>query len=123
MTAGTGPPLGERGRARSGVAAAARPSSLAPDASPGPPSGAAPGAPSSAPSNAGPAPLRTAPGARRHCWVLPDPDEGVEPFAGLVAEWRQTAAGWQARVVYALGDAETATVVESWLSAEQLRPA
>ncbi len=70
--------------------------------------------------------------AHRHCWVLLDEadeagggaeeDDG-EPFAGVVAEWRLTPTGWLARVVYALGDGEMATVVESWLAAEQLRPA
>ncbi|MEJ5867217.1 hypothetical protein WDV85_05595 [Pseudokineococcus sp. 5B2Z-1] len=73
---------------------------------------------------ADPAELRR---AHRHCWVLPDePGEGgeqEEPFAGVVAEWRLGPTGWLARVVYALGDGEMATVVESWLGADQLRPA
>ncbi|MEJ5943902.1 hypothetical protein WDZ17_01155 [Pseudokineococcus basanitobsidens] len=61
---------------------------------------------------------------QRHCWVLPGEDDGLdEPLAGVVAEWRSTPTGWLGRVVYALGDDETATVVESWLTAEQLRPA
>ncbi|MEJ5914348.1 hypothetical protein [Pseudokineococcus sp. 1T1Z-3] len=69
----------------------------------------------------GPAELRR---THRHCWVLPEEgDDAEEPLAGVVAQWRPTSAGWLARVVYALGDEETATVVESWLSADQLRPA
>jgi len=66
-----------------------------------------------------PAPDRVEQRRRRHCWVLGDgSDPG--PWPGLVAEWRHTAAGWEARVVYAVGEASTA---EDWLPAEQLRPA
>lgn len=74
--------------------------------------------------------------AHRHCWVLPgdvgdvavDGADGAageddEPYAGVVAEWRATPDGWRARVVYALGDGDMLTVVETWLAAEQLRPA
>ncbi len=56
---------------------------------------------------------------RRHCWVLGDgADPG--PWPGLVAEWRLTRAGWEARVVYAVAETSTA---EDWVPAERLRPA
>lgn len=56
-----------------------------------------------------------------HCWVLmPDAD----PLPGIVAAWRRDATGeWQARVAYALGDTETASVVTGWVPAPLLRPA
>ncbi len=59
---------------------------------------------------------------QRHCWVhtLEAPSE---PRPGLVIEWRRTATGWQARVVYALGDGDQASTVETWVPAERLRPA
>jgi hypothetical protein len=58
---------------------------------------------------------------QRHCWVhtLEAPSE---PRPGLVIEWRRAATGWQARVVYALDDANHATMVETWVPAERLRP-
>ena len=56
---------------------------------------------------------------RRHCWVLGAGDD-PGPWPGLVAEWRRSTAGWEARVVYAVGDASTA---EDWVVAERLRPA
>ncbi|HLK95006.1 MAG TPA: hypothetical protein VK365_04630 [Nocardioidaceae bacterium] len=56
---------------------------------------------------------------RRHCWVLgTGRDPG--PWPGLVAEWRRSDDGWQARVVYAVGD--TSTTTQEWLPAARLRP-
>jgi hypothetical protein len=40
-----------------------------------------------------------------------------------VIEWRRTATGWRARVVYALGDGDHATTVETWVQAKRLCPA
>jgi hypothetical protein len=59
---------------------------------------------------------------QRHCWVH-TPEAPSEPRPGLVIEWRQTATGWQARVVYALDDGDRASTVENWVPAERLRPA
>jgi hypothetical protein len=58
---------------------------------------------------------------QRHCWVH-TPEAPSEPRPGLVIEWRRTATGWQARVVYALDDADHAATVETWVAAERLRP-
>ena len=56
---------------------------------------------------------------RRHCWVLgAEPEPG--PWPGLVAEWHRADGGWQARVVYLLG--ETSTTQEEWVPAARLRP-
>ena len=56
---------------------------------------------------------------RRHCWVVGvDPADG--PWPGLVAEWRRGAAGWEARVVYAMQD--LTRTVEEWVPAARLRP-
>jgi hypothetical protein len=51
------------------------------------------------------------------------PDAPSEPLPGLVVEWRRSATGWEARVVYALDDADQSTIVEAWVPAQQLRPA
>ena len=59
---------------------------------------------------------------QRHCWVH-TPEAPAEPRPGLVIEWAYSAAGWRARVVYALDDGEHATTVETWVEAERLRPA
>jgi hypothetical protein len=59
---------------------------------------------------------------QRHCWVH-TPDAPSEPLPGLVVEWRRSATGWEARVVYALDDADQSTIVEAWVPAQQLRPA
>jgi hypothetical protein len=40
-----------------------------------------------------------------------------------VIEWRRTATGWRARVVYALGDGDHAATVETWVQAQRLCPA
>ena len=56
---------------------------------------------------------------RRHCWVL-GTGRHPGPWPGLVVEWRQTGEGWQARVVYAVGD--TSTTTHEWLPAARLRP-
>ncbi|GAA2018896.1 hypothetical protein GCM10009756_04340 [Pseudokineococcus marinus] len=115
----SGPDRGPGGAHRSGRAVPSGPSAPPPVEEHEPP-----GDDRSAADPADPAELRR---AHRHCWVLPDdPGEGgeqEEPFAGVVAEWRLGPTGWLARVVYALGDGEMATVVESWLGADQLRPA
>ena len=59
---------------------------------------------------------------RRHCWVTgPDPVGG--PWPGLVAEWQKATGGWRARVVYVVGDANSATTVETWVDASHLQPA
>lgn len=42
------------------------------------------------------------------------------PWPGLVVEWCQNGDGWQARVVYAVGD--TSTTTQEWLPAARLRP-
>jgi len=149
MTAGRGPRRGEPvARTAAGSALLGRAAPPAARAVPSGPSAPPPVEEGAAPRRGGgrtagrdgadplpdPAELRR---AHRHCWVLPDEldgadgaggeggegEEGVEPFAGVVAEWRLSPTGWLARVVYALGDGEMATVVESWLAAEQLRPA
>jgi hypothetical protein len=67
-----------------------------------------------------PPPERQTP-RQRHCWVH-TPEAPSEPRPGLVIEWQRTATGWRARVVYALDD-DHATTVETWVQAEQLRPA
>ncbi len=59
---------------------------------------------------------------QRHCWVH-TPEAPSEPRPGLVIEWRRTATGWQARVVYALDDDDHATTIETWVPAGRLRRA
>lgn len=58
---------------------------------------------------------------RRHCWVS-DP-AADDRWPGLVIEWRRHAEGWRARVVYLVGDADSATTVETWVEAARLQPA
>ena len=55
----------------------------------------------------------------RHCWVVTE--HGRQP--GLLLEWRQTAAGWQGRVVRPVLQAAGWALAEDWISAEMLRPA
>jgi len=40
-----------------------------------------------------------------------------------VVEWRRDHGGWRARVVYLVGEADSATTVETWVDAAHLRPA
>ena len=59
---------------------------------------------------------------RRHCWVA-GPGDGSGPWPGLVVEWQRDDRGWRARVVYLVGEPDTATTVETWVDAAHLRPA
>jgi len=59
---------------------------------------------------------------RRHCWVA-GPGDGSGPWPGLVVEWRRDDGGWRARVVYLVGEPDSATTVETWVDAAHLRPA
>jgi formylglycine-generating enzyme required for sulfatase activity len=59
---------------------------------------------------------------QRHCWVHA-PEAPSEPLPGLVVEWRRSATGWEARVVYALDETDPSTIVEAWIPAQRLRPA
>jgi hypothetical protein len=58
---------------------------------------------------------------RRHCWVAGG--DGSGPWPGLVVEWRRDQGGWRARVVYLVGEPDSATTVETWVDAAHLRPA
>lgn len=59
---------------------------------------------------------------RRHCWVA-GPGDGSGPWPGLVVEWHRDEEGWRARVVYLVGEPDSATTVETWVDAAHLRPA
>jgi len=59
---------------------------------------------------------------RRHCWVA-GPGDGSGPWPGLVVEWQRDDGGWCARVVYLVGEPDSATTVETWVDAAHLRPA
>lgn len=65
-------------------------------------------------------------GGGRHCWVLDAADRRGVKRAGLLLEWRRSAADgtWEGRVVYAaeLRAGRTA-LVEEWLPAALLEPA
>lgn len=59
----------------------------------------------------------------RHCWVSDAADGLGVKRPGLLVEWRQAAAGWEGRVVYAAQLRPTGwTVVEEWLPAALLTP-
>jgi hypothetical protein len=68
-----------------------------------------------------PDPRRPGP-RRRHCWVA-GPGDRSGPWPGLVIEWHHDAGGWRARVVYVVGEPDSATTVETWVDATHLRPA
>ena len=54
----------------------------------------------------------------RHCWVSEAPDRAGVKRPGLLLEWRQGAAGWEGRVVYAVQlRADGWASVEEWVSA------
>jgi hypothetical protein len=58
---------------------------------------------------------------RRHCWVAgPDADPG--PWPGLVLGWQRSGDGWQAWVVYLVGD-DLDVAVQGWVGADRLSPA
>jgi hypothetical protein len=59
---------------------------------------------------------------RRHCWVT-GPGDGSGPWPGLVVEWHRGEGGWRARVIYLVGEPDSATTVETWVDAAHLRPA
>jgi hypothetical protein len=55
----------------------------------------------------------------KHCWVLGEAGR----LPGLLLQWRQTAAGFQGRVVHPVDDPEEGwMVVEEWLPAARLQP-
>jgi hypothetical protein len=54
----------------------------------------------------------------RHCWVADAVDGLGTKRPGLLVEWRQVAAGWEGRVVYA-----AQVRPGSWLLAEEWLPA
>ena len=58
---------------------------------------------------------------RRHCWVA-GPPEDPGPWPGLVLGWQQGAGGWQAWVVYLVGD-DLDVAVQGWVGAGRLTPA
>ena len=59
----------------------------------------------------------------RHCWVAEPVDRSATKRPGLLVEWRQTAQGWQGRVVY---PAELRpgswALVEEWVDSTRLAP-
>jgi hypothetical protein len=59
----------------------------------------------------------------RHCWVAGALDaEGVKR-PGLLVEWRQSARGWEGRVLYCARLRRDAwVIVEEWLPADLLTP-
>ncbi|PRY13569.1 hypothetical protein [Kineococcus rhizosphaerae] len=62
--------------------------------------------------------------AVRHCWVRP-PDGG-DPWPGIVVAWVRGPRGWRGRVVYVVPGSvpgEDPVLVETWVEAENLRPA
>jgi hypothetical protein len=59
---------------------------------------------------------------RRHCWVT-GPDEDPGPWPGLVLHWQHSPTGWQAWVVYLVGEGEGELVVQGWIGRERLTPA
>lgn len=64
---------------------------------------------------------RVRPVATRHCWVTGLPERPGR-WAGLLAEWRLSAGGWQGRVVYAVDDGGATVLLEAWLPARHLQP-
>lgn len=69
------------------------------------------------------APAGTTPCPARHCWVSDAADGHGVKRPGLLVEWRQVAAGWEGRVVYAAElRPATWTLVEEWLPAALLTP-
>lgn len=112
-----GPTLAERSAAARPAAERDADSASAPvDARPHP----GPGEPTAGDAATG-EPLRRGP-RRRHCWVA-GPGGGSGPWPGLVVEWQRDDGGWRARVVYVVGEPDSATTVETWVDAAHLRPA
>jgi hypothetical protein len=107
-----GPTLAERGAA----ARAGADRDLAPDDE-----GHGPGPGEPGTGDPGGSTMRPGP-RRRHCWVA-GPGDGSGPWPGLVVEWRRDEGGWRARVVYLVGEPDSATTVETWVDAAHLRPA
>jgi len=71
------------------------------------------------------APLKTDAAPRsqiRHCWVTGRGDD-PGPWPGLILEWRKGQAGWSALVVYVVTAEAVATNIQTWVSADHLRPA
>ncbi len=64
---------------------------------------------------------RVRPVGTRHCWVTGLPERPGR-WAGLLAEWRLGAGGWQGRVVYAVDDGVATVLLEAWVPARHLRP-
>lgn len=62
--------------------------------------------------------------AGRHCWVYPPRECSHVPRAGLLLEWRRTAAGFEGLVVYLadLGGGRSLSQVQEWVAADNLRP-
>ena len=63
-------------------------------------------------------------GGQRHCWVQASP-ENPGPHAGLIQAWRHGPEGWSALVVYVVADdaSDDVTTVQTWMPANNLRPA